>query len=105
MLPGPVFNVELVTTARRARYYAIRFAYGMILLFFVVQAAPPTDRGLEGLGEGGESSIADMAATGMRIFLAFAIFQGVAVLLLTPALVAGVVADEKRRKTLNYLMA
>jgi ABC-type transport system involved in multi-copper enzyme maturation permease subunit len=105
MLPGPVFNAELMTTARRARYYAIRFAYGMILLFFVVQAAPPTDRGLEGLWEGGEISIADMAATGMRIFLAFAIFQGVAVLVLTPAIVAGVVADEKRRKTLHYLMA
>ena len=33
MLPGPVFNVELTTTARRARYYVARFAYGMILLF------------------------------------------------------------------------
>ena len=41
MLPGPVFNVELITTARRARYYAIRFVYGMILLFFVVQVAAP----------------------------------------------------------------
>jgi ABC-type transport system involved in multi-copper enzyme maturation permease subunit len=105
MLPGPVFNVELITTARRARYYAIRLIYGMILLFFVVQAASPPDRGQAALWTGDEVSIAEMAALGTRIFGAFAILQAVAVLVLTPALVAGVVADEKRRKTLHYLMA
>src|SRR4051794_40814056 len=44
MLPGPVFNVELITTARRARYYAIRFGLGILLLFFVVQVAAPWNR-------------------------------------------------------------
>src|SRR4051812_26827733 len=33
---GPVFDAELVTTARRGRYYALRFAYGVTLLTFVV---------------------------------------------------------------------
>jgi ABC-type transport system involved in multi-copper enzyme maturation permease subunit len=105
MLPGPVFNVELVTTARRARYYAIRFAYGMILLFFVVQTVGqwPADGGA--LWAGGALSIAQMAATGRSIFATFTVFQGVAVLVLTPAIVAGVIADERRRKTLPYLMA
>ena len=37
MLPGPVFNFELITTARRPRYYAVRLAYGLILLYFVWQ--------------------------------------------------------------------
>src|SRR3954447_26402071 len=104
MLPGPVFNSELTLTARRARYYAIRFLYGMILLFFVVQAAPTSRLG-EVFWQGGEVSIAEMAAAGSRIFEAFAILQSVAVLVLTPVIVAGVVADEKRRKTLHYLMA
>jgi ABC-type transport system involved in multi-copper enzyme maturation permease subunit len=45
-----------------------------------------------------------MAATGQSIFATLTAFQGVAVLVLTPALVAGVVADEKRRRTLQYLM-
>src|SRR4051812_14424683 len=99
MLPGPVFSAELFTTARRARYYAIRVVYGMILLFFVVQAAGRWRGGVEALWQGGELSIADMAETGRTIFGTFVILQGVSVLVLTPVIVAGVVADERRRKT------
>jgi ABC-type transport system involved in multi-copper enzyme maturation permease subunit len=105
MIPGPVFHAELLTTARRARYYAIRFAYGMILLFFVVQTVGEGRASGNALWQGSEISIADMAATGQAIFLTIAVFQAVAVLVLTPALVAGAVADEKQRKTLPYLMA
>jgi ABC-type transport system involved in multi-copper enzyme maturation permease subunit len=104
MLPGPVFRVELITTARRARYYAIRFAYGMLLLFFVVETVGQWRGDRTALWAGSELTIAEMAATGARIFTTFTVFQGIAVLVLTPALVAGVVADEKRRKTLQYLL-
>ena len=38
-------------------------------------------------------------------FCAITVGQEILVLLLTPALVAGVIADEKQRKTLHYLMA
>ena len=38
-------------------------------------------------------------------FCSVAVAQMVAVLVLTPALVAGVIADEKQRKTLHYLLA
>ena len=31
MLPGPVFNFELMATARRSRFYLIRAAYAAIL--------------------------------------------------------------------------
>ena len=105
MLPGPVFNVELVTTARRARYYAIRFTYGMILLFFVVQTVGQWSGDGNALWEGSALSIAEMAATGQRLFAMLTVFQGVAVVALTPAIVAGVVADEKQRRTLQYMMA
>ena len=37
MLPGPVFNVELITTARRPRYYAFRVVYGLAILLLVWQ--------------------------------------------------------------------
>ena len=32
MLPGPIFNVELLTSARRARYFLVRAAYAAVLL-------------------------------------------------------------------------
>ena len=34
MLPGPVFNVELMMMARRRRYYALRFIYGLSVILF-----------------------------------------------------------------------
>ena len=46
-----------------------------------------------------------MAEIGQAVFRTFIFAQGIAILLLTPALVAGVVAEEKRRKTLHYLLA
>jgi ABC-type transport system involved in multi-copper enzyme maturation permease subunit len=104
MLPGPVFNVELLTTARRARYYVIRFAYGMMLLFFVVQMVGPWSGEGAGLWQGGELTVSEMAATGWSIFATLTVFQWAAVLVLTPALVAGVIAEEKRRRTMQYLM-
>jgi ABC-type transport system involved in multi-copper enzyme maturation permease subunit len=104
MLPGPVFHLELLTTARRARYYAVRFLYGMVLLFFICQNNPATYNG-HSLSRGGEFSIEEMALIGQQVFRTFATTQAVAVLLLTPALVAGVIADERQRKTLHYLLA
>src|SRR5262245_61994030 len=38
MLLGPVFNAELITTARRARYYVVRSVYVLLLLFFIWQS-------------------------------------------------------------------
>jgi ABC-type Na+ efflux pump permease subunit len=103
MLPGPVFNVELTTTARRARYYFARFAYGMILLFIIGQSFPWYYYRTS--GGPGEVSIQQMARIGQSLFTTFAIVQGFAVLFLTPTLVAGVIADERQRKTLHYLLA
>ena len=35
MLPGPVFNFELMATARRSRFYLVRAFYGVILLLIL----------------------------------------------------------------------
>jgi ABC-type transport system involved in multi-copper enzyme maturation permease subunit len=96
MLPGPVFTSELLTTARRARYYVVRFAYGLILLWFICQNNEWFARR--------QMTIQDMSALGLALSSTYMITQAVAVLLLTPALVAGVIADEKQRKTLHYLL-
>jgi ABC-type transport system involved in multi-copper enzyme maturation permease subunit len=104
MLPGPVFNVELLTTARRARYYALRLGYGLLLLFFIWQNAP-WHYTRSSRWNDGRMSIQEMAEFGEVTFRLFVGLQGSAVLFLTPALVAGAVAEEKQRKTLHYLLA
>src|SRR4051812_19353166 len=95
---GPVFNVELLTTARRARFYALRFLYGGMVLFQIFLVYSSWSWRLyraEGL------SIHEMAEFANSIFTSFAFLQAAVVLLLTPALVGGVIADERQRKTLH----
>src|SRR5262249_48152180 len=103
MFPGPVFHRELVTTSRRGRYYAIRAVYGLALLGVVGGQysarfeAMPLDASMVTI----EARARFAAETIGYLSLA----QQAGIFLLTPALVAGVVADEKRRKTLHYLLA
>jgi ABC-type transport system involved in multi-copper enzyme maturation permease subunit len=104
MLPGPVFNVELLITARRPRYYAFRLGYGLLLLYFIWQNAPWHYTRSSGWADG-RMSIQEMAQFGEGMFRVFVSFQASAILFLTPALVAGVIAEEKQRKTLHYLLA
>jgi ABC-type transport system involved in multi-copper enzyme maturation permease subunit len=52
-----------------------------------------------------ELSIQQMSELGQQLFVTFAITQSLVLLLITPALVAGVIADEKQRKTLHYLLS
>src|SRR5436305_1279842 len=104
MLPGPVFDVELLTLARRKRYYAFRFLYGLLLLFLIAQNDPAVNGGYH-VGASGELSIQELAEVGRMMFTTFAWSQAVVVLMITPALVAGVIADEKQRKTLHYLLS
>jgi len=103
MLPGPVLPFELIALARRKRYFLLRFAYGLLLLW-IVWANYPGEPEFDAPG-GGTRSIREVADIGRWIFSSVATAQSGAVLLLTPALVAGVIADEKQRKTLHYLLA
>ncbi len=100
MLLGPVFRVELMTTARRPRYYVVRFLYGLIILAQVYLTYQANSWRLGG----GDLRLKEMADFGQGLFATFAAVQGVVVLLLTPALVGGSIADEKQRKTLHYLL-
>jgi ABC-type transport system involved in multi-copper enzyme maturation permease subunit len=103
MLPGPVFNIELLTTSRRARYYFVRALYGGILLFFLYQTYSSffwwryqSSR---------EISIREMSRFAQSTFATIGLVQLGAVLVLTPTILAGVIADEKQRRTLDYLLA
>lgn len=103
MLLGPVFRAELVRTARRRRYYVLRFLYGAALLFLVsVSYISLAD--LATL-RGGKPLISDVARFAFETFVQFALLQLVTIVALVPLLFGGVIADEKQRKTLHYLMA
>ena len=102
MTPGPVFNAELLTTARRPRYYVIRFAYGLIILFQIYLSYQSRAWMLSS-GQG-TLRIRDMADFGQSLFTTFAVVQAVVIVFLTPALVGGAIADERQRKTLHYLL-
>jgi ABC-type transport system involved in multi-copper enzyme maturation permease subunit len=100
MLPGPVFNFELMATARRSRFYLIRAFYAGVLFVILwgVHAVWTSETD-------GDLTTQMVPWFAFSTFCAITIGQEILVLLLTPALVAGVIADEKQRKTLHYLMA
>jgi ABC-type transport system involved in multi-copper enzyme maturation permease subunit len=104
MFLGPVFNAELLTTARRRRYYISRLVYGLTLLALVGWAYESKRHLSDASGVAG-TKFNFLAETAEAIFATFITTQVVAVLALTPAMVAGTIADEKQRKTLHYLLA
>jgi ABC-type transport system involved in multi-copper enzyme maturation permease subunit len=95
---GPVLFYDMVRTARRGRYFLIRCLYAGLLLFilFVVY--------LNTFARGSQTHH-EAARFAESFFEAFTWVQLLAVLVLTPAYVAGSVADEKDRKTLEFLLA
>lgn len=103
MLPGPVFNVELLTSSRRRWTFGVRVVYGLILLF-VIWMSYRESFPVRAMAAGTVST-QRLSQFAMQIFAVFAITQAVAVALLTPPLIAGVIADDRQRKTLHYLLA
>lgn len=103
MLLGPVFRAELIRTARRKRYYAARFGYGLALLFLIVVSYSELED--ETRVSYGKPLISVIAAFALRTFVFFSLLQAVTILLFVPAIFGGVIADETQRKTIHYLMA
>lgn len=99
MILGPVFRSELMRTARRKRYYILRFVYGAVLL-------APFWNAYEGTFAGANTA---KTAAGTRFaegtIFVFALLQLVTVIVLIPPLFGGAIADEKQWKTLHHLMA
>src|SRR4051812_30906798 len=98
---GPVFERELLVTARRPRSFALRFAYGLALLALVVSTYR---RNAELRPVAGTISVAGLAGLARDVFQTLLLAQGVAVVVLTPALVSGSIAGEVQRKTLHDLL-
>jgi ABC-type Na+ efflux pump permease subunit len=101
-LLGPIFTFDLIRSTRRGRYAFLRGGYALILLLFLLalyRVQPSLERAAWLAGAGG---MARFAETFCYTFLAV---QFLAVVALTPAYVAGAIAEEKDRKTLEFLLA
>lgn len=105
---GPVFFYEVVRLARRPLTYRLRFAYvavvaGILVLMYVSW--------LEHIGYFRADRRVDLIQTqalsgfANQFFEVFVVVQYLTVILLTPVYVAGTVAVEKERKTLEFLLA
>jgi ABC-type Na+ efflux pump permease subunit len=101
-LLGPVFSYDLTRTTRRGRYAVLRavYAVGLFLFIFALyRAQNALDRGPWPPPTGGMARFAE------NFCYTFLAAQFLAVALLTPAYVAGAVAEEKDRRTLEFLLA
>lgn len=99
MLPGPIFNIELLTSSRRARFYWIRVVYALLLLFALWTQYPGT------FGSSQVLSISQVAEFAQEFFWTFAWLQLALVLVVGPALVAPTISMERERRTIEYLLA
>ncbi len=107
---GPVMRYELITTSRRRRYYVLRVVYGLVLLsqLWSLFRKWEVEHGPEGRAMPAyyvPTPLEEVQAFAEDAFIQFAGVQGLALLLLIPALVAGIIPDEFQRKTLHYLLA
>ncbi len=94
--PGPVLAVELVTTARRTRYFVLRVLYAVALFIALCFTYLVT----LGSRSGDMNASAQFTAA---FFGTFGVMQLAAVLLIGPALAAGAIAQERQRRTIEYL--
>jgi ABC-type transport system involved in multi-copper enzyme maturation permease subunit len=105
-LAGPMFYHDLVRTTRRNRFSLYRlygyFTVILLTLFFVFWYVRWSDSRYQG---GGGLSTKDNIQFSSTFFYTFTILQLVLVTVLAPAYTAGAVAEEKERRTLEYLLA
>jgi len=102
---GPVLIYDMMRMARRSRFMLLRTFYVVLLfslLATVYESYFPITQSNWFEGQGDPNTLAQFAST---FFMWFMIIQWLAVLLLTPAYVAGSIAEEKHRKTLEYILA
>jgi ABC-type transport system involved in multi-copper enzyme maturation permease subunit len=108
-LIGPLLVYDLVRQARRGITTFLRCLYALILLgLLLILAAnyfPQLTGFAEFFGERPSRPLHDWAAFAQKFVVSILNLQGIAVVLLTPAYLAGALAEEKERKTIIMLLA
>jgi ABC-type transport system involved in multi-copper enzyme maturation permease subunit len=105
MFAGPLCYFELVRMARRGRLFALRLAFGLVLLGIMAFNYSIYSGPTRPWYDLGEFSIGETARFGQALFASMMAAQAALVLGLTPALVADAIASERQRKTLHHLLA
>jgi ABC-type transport system involved in multi-copper enzyme maturation permease subunit len=104
-LLGPLFYYDLIRLARRGRIILPRCAYGLLLLvgLFLAYHGRFGNPGPVSPAPGVQIDPRQMARFAEHYFLVVLILQAAAVLVLTPAYLAGAIAEEKEQQTLELL--
>jgi ABC-type transport system involved in multi-copper enzyme maturation permease subunit len=112
---GPVLFYDLVRTGRRSRNILLRCIYATALLFILYTVYLEYAQGIQELvqragmffdyGQRNQMLAKELAKFAESFFIVFMEVQFVGVFLLTPAFAAGAIAEEKDRRTLEYLLA
>jgi ABC-type transport system involved in multi-copper enzyme maturation permease subunit len=95
---GPVLFYDMICTSRRNRYFILRMLYAGFLVFVLFSMFANDSWSNRGRREA-DARLAE------NFFETFVVIQFVMIALLTPAYVAGSIAEEKDRKTLEFLLA
>src|SRR5207249_11002281 len=107
-LVGPPFFCETVRFARRGRSILLRTTYALFLfmsLYFVHEQLFPADTLLQWpIGQGIALRPADVARFSATFAVAILALQSLAVVVLAPVYLAGAVAEERERRTLDLLL-
>lgn len=103
-LIGPILPWELVTLARRWRYFAIRVFYAIAFLFmmWVTYDVAFEESFLFGWGTQSQP-LAKISRFATGFYHSFLFTQAIVMLGLTPAFIATAIPQEKERKTIEYL--
>jgi ABC-type transport system involved in multi-copper enzyme maturation permease subunit len=96
---GPVLFYDMVRQGRRGRFILLRFLYAMLLVFLLACVVLP-HAGILGFVSNDEAS-----QVAQEYFEVLMVAQFATVVLLTPAYVGGTIAEEKDRKTLEFMLA
>jgi ABC-type transport system involved in multi-copper enzyme maturation permease subunit len=97
---GPIFRVELVSIARRRRYFALRVLYASLILMVLWATYESSNALRYGTAH---QSIQQAAALAAGFFISFSWLQLLAILFVGPAMAVGTIATERERRTIEYL--
>jgi ABC-type transport system involved in multi-copper enzyme maturation permease subunit len=96
---GPVLYYDMIRQARRSRFAVLRFVYVLVLVLCLYGSTNQTTRQL------GSVDVHQGAKIAEYYFEIFMLAQFAMAMLLTPAYVAGSVAEEKERGTLEFMLS
>jgi ABC-type transport system involved in multi-copper enzyme maturation permease subunit len=98
---GPILPYDLLTSCRRGRWYLLRIVLTGLMFFVFWQASERYDTSLQWRGSR-EGAKADFA---QGFYNSFATIHITAALLLATAFLGGAIADERRRRILEFMFA